>query len=255
MWLWQPKSRHKSYVCARITYSVCAAHLLLFVVIFLLDANKRRSLQVTTRTAYADAAIVVLPFCKYVAPATQAEQLPVPQKPPKAAPQTTIQQTKKAVPKKKTSPATKAPAQKPKQAPSPKPAPKKVVQQQKMPSVVPKKQPPTAVKKDASTQKEPTQSAPATAPVYVGREQMQEIALQETLVQEVQRCWAPPVGLSKALETIVVVNIGPDGAIEQVTTQKASGVLAYDMSARSACYAMHFSKPFHNKEITITFKQ
>lgn len=92
-------------------------------------------------------------------------------------------------------------------------------------------------------------------PIYVGRKQFDALQVQRAIVEELKAVWHPPQGLSEDLETILFVEINLAGDIASIETQQESGVLMYDIHARTAVYAMHFPRACSGKQITITFKQ
>ncbi len=79
----------------------------------------------------------------------------------------------------------------------------------------------------------------------------QYLALQK----EFSRCWKPPVGVPEDCACEIKLMIGPNGAIEDVTMAKPSGVLMYDVAARSAVFAMEFPRWSWRKSLILTFKQ
>ncbi len=91
--------------------------------------------------------------------------------------------------------------------------------------------------------------------IYIGRKQFDIVQVQRAIAQELKKVWHPPQGLSQDLETILLVDINFAGDIASIETQRESGVLVYDIHARTAVYAMHFPRACWGKQITITFKQ
>ncbi|MCK5632913.1 TonB C-terminal domain-containing protein, partial [bacterium] len=99
------------------------------------------------------------------------------------------------------------------------------------------------------------QEVEGLSPVYVGQEEMAALTMQKELQQEVGKCWRPPVGLPKDLVCILKVLVDWSGKVNQAAVQKGSGVLMYDISARTAVAKMQLQKKAYGKEFTITFKQ
>ncbi len=93
------------------------------------------------------------------------------------------------------------------------------------------------------------------APTYIGRKQFDALQVQRAILQELKSVWHPPKGLSHDLETVLILEINHRGDVASIETQQESGVLMYDIHARTAVYAMHFPRACWGKQITITFKQ
>lgn len=91
--------------------------------------------------------------------------------------------------------------------------------------------------------------------VYVGQEEMLAIQLQQSLTQEVVQHWKVPAGLSKDLVCEVAVVVNWQGEVQNARIAKTSGVLMYDISARTAVVKMKLPKIAWGKEFIITFKQ
>lgn len=94
--------------------------------------------------------------------------------------------------------------------------------------------------------------ASATVGEYVSAEQAR---IHECIEQEIISRWRPPRGLRKDLVCHIKCNIGSDGAVASCVLEKPSGVLIYDMAARSAAKAMSLPRWAWGKEFTIIFKQ
>jgi hypothetical protein len=87
---------------------------------------------------------------------------------------------------------------------------------------------------------------------YLTAEQAHVYACVE---QEIVSRWRPPRGLSKALACQIKCSIGESGTVVACRLEKSSGVLIYDMAARSAARAMTLGRWAYGKEFTIIFKQ
>lgn len=90
---------------------------------------------------------------------------------------------------------------------------------------------------------------------YVGRDDLDALHMQEYISQELVNHWQPPIGVPKDRICELKVLIDWQGKVTDIRIQKPSGVLVYDMSARSAVLAMNFPKWLWGKEFTINFKQ
>ncbi len=90
--------------------------------------------------------------------------------------------------------------------------------------------------------------------VYVGQLEHDALALQEEIFKEIEQHWSPPVGLGRDKECQVKVIIDFDGAIKELVIEKTSGILAFDVSARTAIMAMVLPKASWGKEVVMHFK-
>lgn len=109
---------------------------------------------------------------------------------------------------------------------------------------------------DAATQQQLVTAVDADQDVmYVGREDLAILEMYEQLQREVVRCWRPPVGLGAQLACTIAVKIDWQGQVEASMVAQSSGVLAYDISARSSITTMTFPRSTYGKEIILTFTQ
>lgn len=74
------------------------------------------------------------------------------------------------------------------------------------------------------------------------------------LQQELVRVWHPPVGIAKDTNCTINCQVNWQGGVHDVTIQKTSGILMYDVAARSALYAMQLPEWARGKSLTIIFK-
>ncbi len=90
--------------------------------------------------------------------------------------------------------------------------------------------------------------------VYVGREEMEALQLQEYIQQEMAQHWSPPPGMPKESACTIKISIGFDGSITDLDVEQSSGVLVFDSAARKA--ASHLTPPqwAYGKTLRITFK-
>ena len=93
------------------------------------------------------------------------------------------------------------------------------------------------------------------APVYVGQVEMEALRMQQQLQREMSQHWKPPVGLTKDLECVLKVLVDWSGNVSETGVNKSSGVLMYDISARTAVAQMQMPQWARGKEFNITFKQ
>jgi len=176
----------------------------------------------------------------------------------KATPKKLVQKTvKKPVPKK-----TMAKAQ-------PKPAPKKVLAKTKPKPVqkMAKKTSPSfdklrtsSKKKEGkrklvknSTQEKKVESQnhiDLSAGAFAQADAKDFIALQH----ELSKHWQPPVGIDQSCACAITAHIDRQGKIEDVTIDDTSGVLMFDVAARTAMLAMELPRWTWGKSLSITFK-
>jgi len=276
MLLWR-QSRPKQRFFLELLLMSCGMHLCALALLFMtLRSNSTHHVKVMSSLAQSDARVVVLPFHK-VAPtkfasnrgSSKAASQRVATAEPQgginlsASPQRKKAEKAKTASVKKTAKVTKTKKQKP----PIKLAEKKVPQLKKIEpkKIEPKKSEPVTQPELAAL---PVIAAqPATVPlataldvqshdiVYVGQEELDAMQLQEKIQHEVAQHWKPPCGLGDDLTCLIAVMVNWDGTIESITMQQQSGVLAYDVSARSAVRAMQFPRAAYGKEIVITFKQ
>jgi hypothetical protein len=83
----------------------------------------------------------------------------------------------------------------------------------------------------------------------------EQARMYECIEQEIVSRWRPPRGLSKDLTCSIKCSIGTDGSVTSCTTEKSSGVLVYDMSARMASLAMKLPRWAWGKDFIIIYKQ
>ena len=79
--------------------------------------------------------------------------------------------------------------------------------------------------------------------------------MQYAIEQELIAHWKPPKGLPKDLECQIKIRFTPEGKISNCELEKKSGVLIYDMAARTAAKAMMLPRWSWGKEFIIAFKQ
>jgi len=145
-------------------------------------------------------------------------------------------------------------------------APKKVVAKKK---TAPKKKPIKTVQaKKVNTKKQKKQIVAQKelklpqknvgepiAPIYVGQLEMEALRMQDEMQTVVGDVWKPPAGLPKDLECVLKILVNWKGKATETVVEKTSGVLMYDISARTAVARMELPQWAHGKEFHITFKQ
>jgi len=108
------------------------------------------------------------------------------------------------------------------------------------------------VKPDPVQIEEPIQEELEENVIYLGREDMQAYKLALQIQQELERHWSPPPGLPKDLTCTVALKINLSGKVEAEVT-RSSGVLLYDIPARSAALSAQLPKLLWGKELTVVF--
>lgn len=79
--------------------------------------------------------------------------------------------------------------------------------------------------------------------------------IQEYIQKEVAHVWKPPHGLQKKLACTIKVLIDWNGNVIDVNITESSGVLVYDIAARTAASALSLPHWSYGKEFLIAFKQ
>lgn len=83
----------------------------------------------------------------------------------------------------------------------------------------------------------------------------EQARIYQCIEQEIVSRWKPPRGLSKDLVCHIKCCVGGNGTVISCHAAKSSGVLVYDMAARSAARGMNLPRWAWGKEFTIVFKQ
>jgi len=78
---------------------------------------------------------------------------------------------------------------------------------------------------------------------------------QVLLQKELAKCWKVPIGVSHDCVCQIRAVVSWDGVVKELDVTKSSGVLMYDVAARSALYTMKMPAWSKGKSLTITFKQ
>jgi len=93
-------------------------------------------------------------------------------------------------------------------------------------------------------------------PIYVGQVEMAALQMQEEMQMHVSQLWKPPAGLPNDLHCVVKIVIDWNGNPHEAIVEKTSGVLVYDISARTAVAQLQeLPRWARGKEFSITFKQ
>lgn len=92
-------------------------------------------------------------------------------------------------------------------------------------------------------------------PIIVAKDYREKIVLKkhQLLQQELVRVWHPPIGVTKECACCVRVAVTRDGAIQKVDIVNSSGILMFDVAARSALYSAQLPKWTWGTSFDITF--
>lgn len=91
--------------------------------------------------------------------------------------------------------------------------------------------------------------------VYVGREDLEMLQLQQSIYSEISERWSPPRGIPKDATCIVRLLVDTQGEAKNIVIEQSSGITMYDVSARRAVMGMQVPQAAWGKELSITFKQ
>lgn len=103
-------------------------------------------------------------------------------------------------------------------------------------------------------QEQKTESASSNA-APLGKHEQELIEEFYVLRDNIMQTWRPPRGFPVDCGCEVSMRIGWDGAIQECTIEKSSGVLIYDSSAQAALYTVAMPRWTWGKTITIAFNQ
>jgi outer membrane biosynthesis protein TonB len=103
----------------------------------------------------------------------------------------------------------------------------------------------------------PQESAPADAQdvLYVGQLERDALLVQQEVQQQIEEQWRPPSGLGRNLACKIKVLVDWNGNITDVAVHEKSGVLAFDVSAKTALRAIALPKTAWGKELIFNFQQ
>ncbi len=90
--------------------------------------------------------------------------------------------------------------------------------------------------------------------VYVSYKDFDAAMMSAAFVASMKEKWVAPVGVSKECECEVVVSLDKNGKLEQVTIERSSNVLVYDMAVKEALAIMDFPCEVYGKVLHIVFK-
>ncbi len=120
-------------------------------------------------------------------------------------------------------------------------------------------------KKDIAAIKKTLQSSPQheiqktidtkSIAIKVGYRDVEAMRLYAVLQKKLAKHWHPPIGMIKDYSCQIKILINWSGQIQELEMVQSSGILMYDIAARSALHEMHMPDWVRGKSIIITFAQ
>lgn len=120
-------------------------------------------------------------------------------------------------------------------------------------------------KKDIAAIKNPVQSPPQhkiqkiidskSIAIKLGYRDVETMRRYAVLQKELAKYWHPPVGMTKDYSCQIKMLINWSGQIQELEMVRSSGILMYDIAARSALHEIHMPDWVRGKSIIITFAQ
>jgi len=191
----------------------------------------------------------------------------------KSSPKIKVKQKPKVCPKPKIKPIPKKKIALPKKKKQPKIKPKqKVISQNKKQATVSKPKKQSVPKPKSNTTKKPIKKEAVQKNVsvdkkdsikshnknenvlYVGREDLKDLKIQQELCQQLRKIWNPPAGVSKECICKVRFVVSNVGSVKDIKIEESSNVIMYDVAVRAALSKAQFSPQTHNKEFIVAFK-
>lgn len=102
--------------------------------------------------------------------------------------------------------------------------------------------------------KQGVQSEQKDVALRVGYRDIDAMRRYNVLQKELVKYWRPPIGVLNGCSCKIKIFVSWDGSILEMDMIKQSGVLMYDVAARSALFAMSMPQWAQGKSITITFE-
>ncbi len=264
MWLWQQRSiRERQLLWAKLFLISFSFHFVFFAWLFLhRDASFDIAITIESKLSRPGAPVIFVPFKQKETVHAQNKNLLV-QKPlpvvKQKEPKTSIQKRKKnKVEAKKEQ--TKKPSEK-KGAVKSKDKTSKLVQKKKasIEQVKTKKNSKKETKNQINNdQNKQAKTQKSTGKQIGGQASYREVEAQRRqalLQKELTNCWKPPIGVPQDCVCQIKVAVNWDGTIKELAVAQSSGILMYDVAARSALYTMKMPSWSKGKSLTVTFKQ
>lgn len=262
MWPWQLKKLPKRVVFLfKLSGVSVLLHLIFLFILVCIQGFKHKPLRFSFHTgSLSQAPVVFLPLYKrvhkdqFVMPVVhkQSSRVAVAKKPAQSSHKVVKQApaVNKSVLAQKTTTIASSSKQTPK--PSLRKNTEKIVEKQ---IKKPEKKIEQKEQRQNSIENSKEQTLPEQSQIFIGREELALLQMQAAIEQEISTVWKPPYGLSKDLTCEIIAIIGKDGKALKTIVQKSSGVLIYDVAARTALAKISMPLWAYGKEICITFKQ
>ncbi len=247
MWFWQRKNVRRRYALWAKLLSVSAgAHAFFLLCMFFVYHGDTVDLFLEINTRNREGAPVVF---KTFTSRSQRQAI-------KKAPVKKVVQLKKKAVQKKVVP------------PKPKPVPKTTVaQKEPVKKIQPKKEPKKiapvlekkivqAVKKEEKKVLEPKEAVEQLE--VWSTEQADVVGIPEYVFafqKQIAQKFTPPIGIAPDAQCQIKMMIGWDGTMQEVGIERSSGILMYDVAARSAVHKLSLPRWTWGKSLTIVFKQ
>ncbi|MBI2344932.1 TonB C-terminal domain-containing protein [Candidatus Dependentiae bacterium] len=87
--------------------------------------------------------------------------------------------------------------------------------------------------------------------IFVGYEQFDECVIGSKIQHAIIQSWNPPVGLHQGISCEMKIKVSLDGNSDVIDIVKSSGILVFDMSARTALQEIEFPQEVYGKTIMI----
>ncbi len=266
MWLWQQRSiRERQLLWAKLFLISFSFHFVFFTWLFFLyhDASFDIAITVESKLFRPGAPVIFVPFKQKETVRAQNNnslvQRSLPVVKPKE-PKTSIQKRKENKVAQKKEQTRKSPEKK--GAAKNKDKTSKLVKKKKVPVAQFKTK--QNLKKETKNKINNAQNKQAKVEqstsnqdraVQANYREVEAQRRQALLQKELTKCWRPPIGVSQDCVCQIKVAVNWDGTIKELAVAQSSGILMYDVAARSALYTMKMPSWSKGKSLTITFKQ
>jgi len=260
MWLWQPKNLLKLRLVFWSRVLLVSALMHTMLLFFLLCVYKGDNFSYhfsVDRAALHEANIIFLPLQKRAAPVVpKSQQSAQPDGAKQSKVAKAIKKVRKVVEEPK--PGTRLIA-----APKPKGKKRLVKKNQiKKETLQNEKSADKKIESKVEPAKEVSKSAAAEQAtkieeqaLYLGQADLDALQIQDAISHEILNHWKPPTGLANNVSCQIKVQLGWEGKISSVAVQESSGIVIFDISARTAAGKMQLPKWAWGKELIITFNQ
>jgi hypothetical protein len=118
----------------------------------------------------------------------------------------------------------------------------------------PKAEPAKIIPTPQSTPAPAKKVIPDNAQICDNYKEVEALRRHAQLHNEVVKQWKPPCGVPPTCACDISFFVNARGKIENLTIEKSSGVIIYDISARQALHLMTMPQWTHGKQLIINFK-